>query len=98
MTFKEKALLKILVIIAEILGKDVEGFYGWKLEQAIKEDKTGLGFCYSMFAYELANHEYGYTYELEDTLDALDLTLERINKEPNLKAGLDKALAEYKED
>ena len=69
-----------------------------EIEQAIKEDKTGLGFCYSMFAYELANHEYGYTYELEDTLDALDLTLERINKEPNLKAGLDKALAEYKED
>lgn len=69
-----------------------------EIEQAIKEDKTGLDFCYSMFAYELANHEYGYTYELEDTLYALDLTLERINKEPNLKAGLEKALAKYKED
>lgn len=69
-----------------------------EVEEEIKKDTTGLGFIYSMFKYELANHEYGYTYELEDTLDALDLTLERINKEANLKAGLDKALAEYKED
>lgn len=68
-----------------------------EIEEEIRKDKTGLGFCYSMFSYELANHEYGYTYELDDTLDALDLTLERINKEANLKAGLDKALAEYKE-
>ena len=50
-----------------------------------------------MFAYELANHEYGYTYEVEDTLDVLDLTLNRVMQTPNLKAGLEKALAEYKE-
>lgn len=41
MNFKKKALLKILVIIAEILGKDVDGFYTWKLEQAISEATKG---------------------------------------------------------
>lgn len=69
-----------------------------EIEDEIKKDETGLNFCYSMFAYELANHEYGYTYEVEDTLDALDLTLNKVMQTPNLKAGLEKALAEYKED
>ncbi len=41
MNFKKKALLKILVVIAEILGKDVDGFYSWKLEHAISEATKG---------------------------------------------------------
>ena len=45
-------------------------------EVAIKENKND--FLYHMFNYELANHEYSYTGELDDTLDALGLTLEEI--------------------
>ena len=33
-----------------------------------------------MFSYELANHEYCITYDIEPTLDALGLTLDEINK------------------
>lgn len=36
-------------------------------------------FAYGAFFYELNNHEYNYTYEIEDTIDALDLTVEEIN-------------------
>lgn len=39
MTFREKALLKVLTIIAGILGQDVEGFYKHQLEQVINEIK-----------------------------------------------------------
>lgn len=39
MTFKEKALLKVLTIIAGILGQGVEGFYKHQLEQIIEEAK-----------------------------------------------------------
>lgn len=66
-------------------------------KQLIEEDKTGLGFIYSMFKYELTNNEYGYTYDLEDTLRALGLTYEEVQEKPNLKKGLEKALEDYKD-
>ena len=39
MTFREKALLKVLVIIAGVLGQGIEGFYKHQLEQVINEIK-----------------------------------------------------------
>ena len=45
-------------------------------EAAIKENKDD--YLYHMFDYELGNHEYNYTGELDDTLDALDLTYEEV--------------------
>lgn len=66
-------------------------------KRAIDEDTTGEGYIKDMFDYELANHEYGYTYDLTDTLDSLGLTMNDINNNENLKRGLDLALARYKE-
>ena len=59
-----------------------------RMKEAIASDPTGEGFIKDMFLYELANHEYCITYELDDTLYALDLTLEEIEKDPRLKLGL----------
>ena len=64
-------------------------------KDAIAADKTGDGFIYDMFLYELANHEYCITYDLEDTLDALDLTMEQINADKRLTHGLKKAIKAY---
>ena len=64
-------------------------------KEAIKNDLTGEGYIKDMFEYELANHEYGYTYNLEDTLNALGLTIEKINNDQRLKHGLDLALNRY---
>lgn len=64
-------------------------------EEAIAADKTGDGFIYHMFLYELANHEYCITFDLEETLDALDLTMEQINADKRLLHGLRKAEKEY---
>ncbi len=63
-----------------------------ELEAAIAADKTGDGFIYEMFLSELQNHEYGYTGELGDTLDALDCTMEDIQADSRLSHGLDKAM------
>jgi len=60
---------------------------------AIDADETGLGFIYDMFLYELKNHEYGYTGDETDTLEALDYTYEQVQKDPRLKAGLAAAIA-----
>ena len=63
-----------------------------ELAEAIAEDKTGEGFIYDMFLYELENHEYGYTGDASDALDALHMTLEDINADQRLVKGLYKAI------
>lgn len=62
-----------------------------EMEEAITADPDGTGFVYEMFLYEMDNHEYGYTGDLEDTLDALGMTIEEIAASEKLMAGLEKA-------
>lgn len=66
-----------------------------ELKNAITADTTGDGFIFDMFVYELANHEYCITYDLEETLDALGLTPEEVNADELLKYGLNKAIKYY---
>lgn len=63
-----------------------------EMEQAIAEDTTGDGFIFDMFNYELANHEYGYTGDITDTLEWLGLTVEEVNADERLLHGLKKAI------
>jgi len=65
-----------------------------EMEEAIAADTTGEGFIYEMFLYELDNHEYGYTRDTEDTLDALGYTAEHVLNDPRLKRGIEKAVTE----
>ena len=58
-------------------------------EVAIRENKDD--YLYHMFNYELANHEYSYTGELDDTLDALGLTMEDIIADPRMDEALKRA-------
>lgn len=58
-------------------------------EVAIRENKND--YLYHMFNYELANHEYSYTGDLTDTLDALDLTLEDIIADARMDEALKRA-------
>jgi len=41
MTLREKALLKILAMIARIIGNNVDGFYSYSLEDIINDIKDG---------------------------------------------------------
>lgn len=65
-----------------------------EMAAAIAEDKTGEGFIYEMFLYELDNHEYGYTGDTSDTLEALGYTAEQVLESPCLKRGIEKAVTE----
>lgn len=58
-------------------------------EDAIRENKDD--YLYHMFNYELANHEYSYTGELDDTLDALGLTMADINADVRMVDALHRA-------
>lgn len=66
--------------------------HGREMVEAVAADQTGEGFIYSMFVYELANHEYGYTGDVTDTLGALDLTADAVKADSRLMRGLQLAI------
>ena len=59
-----------------------------ELEDAIASDKTGQGFICDMFLQELRNHEYSYTGDVQETLDALGITTQYMEAVPQLLDGL----------
>ena len=59
-----------------------------ELEDAIASDKTGQGFICDMFLQELENHEYSYTGDVQETLDALGITAQYMEAVPQLLDGL----------
>jgi len=67
-------------------------------QDAIDADSTGEGFIYQMFRYELANHEYGYTWDESYTLAILGFSHEDIENSEALKNGLKKAIATFKHE
>lgn len=84
-----------------IRKSDKEAFFNMleklkkEMQDAIAADKTGDGFIFDMFYYELANHEYCITYEYDETFDALGLTEEQVNADKRLLHGLNKAEKAY---
>ena len=82
---------------AYILKKDIPAYESMcrrhreELAAAIADDKTGEGFVYQMFLYELNNHESGDT---SDSLRALGYTAEQVIGDPRLKRGIEKAITE----
>lgn len=65
-----------------------------EIRDAIEEDETGDGFIYSMFSYELSNHEYGYTEDPTDALNAVPISIEEIKKNPRIFKAFQKACKE----
>lgn len=65
-----------------------------EMQVAIAADPDGSGFVKDMFLYELDNHEYSYTGDLEDTLNALGYTEEEVISNPVLRKGLHIAMQE----
>lgn len=61
--------------------------------KALKEG--GVMFAADMFEAEMADHEYSYTRDLWETLDALGYTEEQIRKSTVLKCGLQEALRRH---
>ena len=59
-----------------------------KLSEAMKE----FNFAVDMFEYELCNHEYCYTRDTTQTLEALGLTEHQVSRTPVLKRALKAAI------
>ena len=65
---------------------------------AIEADKTGTGFIYQMFLYELRNHEFIITQDTDETLTALGISEEDLKTNAALRFGLCKAIAKIQEE
>lgn len=80
-----------------IRKKDVKAFNDMlnrHLEEhlkAIDEDKTGDGYIYDMFVYELQKHKYKYTSRVDDTLNALAISRETLQQNTVMNQALEKA-------
>lgn len=71
--------------------KEMMGRHKIQMKMAMKKNEDD--FLFHMFNYELANHEYCVTGELDDTLDALGLTIDEINTNPTMADALKRAIA-----
>ena len=67
-------------------------------EEAIEQDKDGTGYIYDMFYFELGNHEYQITLDLEPTIEACGLTINGINDNEILLKSLKQARADFMQD
>lgn len=76
--------------------KMMENHYN-EIQNEISKDKDGTTFIKDMFIYELINHEYGYTRDLTDTLESLQITDKDLQDKENLRNGLELAIKEIKE-
>lgn len=68
----------------------------WNRQEA--EHKAAMQnpeYVYSMFRYELSNHEYGITHDLTDTLAACDVTLDEVHGNPMWLDCLQRARVDY---
>ena len=68
--------------------EEVNKRHNEEIEREIKADTAGDKFIKDMFLYEMNNHEYGYTNEIEPILDVLHITDYDLRKNENLRNGL----------
>lgn len=68
-----------------------------EMEEAISADETGDGFIKDMFLSELSNHEYTYTLDTEETLNACGFSEVEVEADPRLKRGLEMACKKLRE-
>ena len=70
----------------------LDAFEG-KYEAMQKELMENDDFLLDAFLYELRNHEYIVTYEVEDALEAFDLTVEDVKNDKRMLVAINKAMA-----
>ena len=67
----------------------------WLKSNDLEERKKDKAFFQSMIIYELGNHEYGYTYNLDETLEACDITKKDLQDNKQYAEWLEEARQEY---
>lgn len=69
-----------------------------EMQAEIEKDTTGEGFIYQMFYTEMANHECVVTKRYEEALDAVGISLKKLNGSKTLINGFSAARKAIEED
>lgn len=97
---KEGAIVSLGDTGGYILKEKVKGFMDIlkqnraEFERALADQDTGRQFAFDMFYTELANHEYSYTGNQWEALDALGITADDLKSSAMLQEALAEAKAE----
>ena len=81
-----------------IIRKSDRAGFSELFQRHMSEQESNLDneeYLYSMFLYELANHEYCITYDLEPTLSACGITPDQVEDSEVIKAALKRARNDY---
>lgn len=80
-----------------MLKEDYPKLKDWcnRHDEEYAEKSKDMSFMYDAFMYEMPNHEYGYTYDDTDFLEALGITQKDLALNKELKETLDKAKRDY---
>lgn len=73
-----------------ILKKDADALHEMlsRHGKELKEGQQDYNFCYEMFVYEMNDHEFSYTGDLEEVLNACSVTNEELEKSVTLQKAL----------
>ena len=66
--------------------------------EAVADTETGKEYALQMFRYELANHEYTYTFDVYETIEALGYSVDDINNNDRLLEALREAARQLREE
>ena len=80
-----------------ILKKDKELFMNTfdRIDKELTENLKNDEFIESAFEYELGNHEYCITYDISETLDALDISYDEYQNNERIQKIAKKAIKKY---
>ena len=96
----ENVFLKDIMTIGGgsiILKKDKELIMNTfdRIDKELTENFKNDEFLESAFEYELVNHEYCITYDISETLDALDISYDEYGKNERIQKIAKKAIKKY---
>lgn len=66
-----------------------------EVDAEIEKDKTGKGFIYDMFRYEMASTEYNVLEDTESLINDLGINIEDFKKSKPLQIGFESARRDY---
>ena len=102
----DKGLEELGVELSQTVGIGAGGFIRksdapahkemWERLAKEREDAfKDAEYAYLAFLYELANHEYCYTYNVRETLECLGLSEDEVKASPMLESALERATDHY---
>lgn len=68
-----------------------------EMKNAFDSDKTGEGFILDALLYEMGNHEFAVTWDIDDALRAIGITHKQVEQDSRITHAIDLAIQKYRD-